>query len=1016
MGLLHLHSKTDYAMTDLKRSIFVIPCSSLDELPKRMGHELAQDFLTAWTSQWDPRLLSSLGCLPEWKKADGSSMDLEDALIVCPQISSAPLDQPLRERLQFGNCVVVDSSSRSRDDLVSTLLAIVAPSSASNHPCPLLLGDFYALGYAVLQIQILARVLRYSWNIDWIMFTEQAISAAHASLANDAAEAERWLQTCFDSLSQERDRYCSQQAYLLDVVLLAGTTLGPTLERQLDASHPFNLIASAGTLRLLKVRNEDTFDTLSRKVVDQHVSLVGGLEVERKHSYLSASGIIRNIGQGIRSYADLGAGIPKIFSRYQPGFTSTAPIWLTQFGFTGSLLSAWSDGTVPSKDQAKIQWQSNGEGKSLDTVIGFVLDASRADSYIDLAELLSKQLDYHHVPTLVLAHWPGISTQSWSDLLKVVERTPALGKFLTAESYFASTSSPYSSDSFPSNAFKLPIPITSRDQNSLHSQIMLYEQLRVQIERLVSLNFLWVQVANKRSDDEQPTDRGAMVEPLLRKLDAWFDTALAGESILSGFEDIQRQIDSCRKNMLSCILETLQGSIVEKPAKPSGKCLLVVNPSSHAQRLFLNDIPGALERDSCTRIYAAESYDGKSRAIVDIPPFGFARIATNRSSPFPSAVSAGKSKQNSIWSRISGARAGIAQKDWTLANEFMEIQIDPKRGHLRSLFIANKRGSRLSGMVSIVGGGADVQRGWREEDCFNVQDVELRIKTSSPLVGAIEVTANSKQKDGRVVRWVTCYTLWKGARGMDVEIVADNLDPETMCCVWRTAWLNEGSSISAWQNGIKGKLPSPLQSKVELIEIDDAEHRIYIAPRGLSAHRRLESRFLISQFPLDSSGKANVRFSIGLDWPRPYETALDQCDTPWIVNGEFALDSKPDSGAWLAQCSLPNVHFFFADPKPVLDESQIPANQADVLSGHQGDLCLWVQETQGKSGTGKLSFFRDVAEAWRVDSQGREFDTLTIIDGQIHFSISALEQSRILLRWKPKEQSPSPRDESPTRT
>jgi len=996
-------SKTSNPMTDLKRSIFVIPSSSLEDLPKRMGHGAALDFLTAWTSQWDPRLLSALNGLPEWKKADGNSLDLEHALLVCPQVANAQLDQTLRERLELGQCVVVDSLSRSRSDLVSFLLGLVTPSLSADDPQPLLLDDFYALGYAVLQIQILARKLRYSWNIDWIMFTEQAIAAANASLAQDAAETERWLQTCFDSLSQERDRYCSQQAYLLDVVLLAPTTLGPSLERQLDMSRPSNLIACSSLLKTLQVRNPTALDRLAQRVAEKQISLIGGLEVERLHPYMSANAILRDLRNGIRSYAELAVGIPKIYSRYQPGFTASAPTWLTQFGFSGAFLAAWSGGAVPDKDQAKIRWQASDDGKSIDTVIGFVMDASSADSYIDLADMLSKQLDYHHVPTLVFAHWPGIDLQPLTDLMRAIERTPALGKFHTAESYFASTSSPYSSDSFANSAFKISIPKSVREQNELHSQIIEYEQLRVSLERLESLHYLWIQVANQ-SNSQSDTDSISLdTDGLRHRLDRWFDGSPASTTHASDFEDLKRQLNLGRKNLLERIQKTLRGQKASEANSQTAISHLIVNPSNHPQRLFLDDLPGEVELASCTRLIAAECDAGRSRAIVDVPPFGFVQFITRHSDgAIPTATSAAI-KKPSFWSRVSGARSGIAEKDWTLSNEFMEIQIDPKRGHLRSLYIANKRGSRLSGMTSLVGGGSDVQRKWNEEDCLDLLDVSLRIVRSSALVGTIEVTGSGKQADGRIARVTTRYTLWKGARWLDIEILAENLSAEETSCVWRTAWLNEGSSVAAWQHGIKGKLQSPLQSAVELIEIDDAEHRIFVAPRGLSSHRRSESRFLISQLAVDFSGRAQAKFAIGMDWPRPYETALDLCDQPWRIESASPPNTKPDSGAWLAQCSLPSVHFYFSEPEPVLAQHQIPEDQRDAMSGHQADVCLWIQETQGKSGSAKLSFFRDVGEAWKVDSQGREFDTLTVTGGQVVTNVNAHEQSRILLRWKTKE-------------
>ncbi len=992
-------------MTKLKRSIFVIPSSALEDLPPRMGHELAVDFLGAWTAQWDPRLLSLLATLPEWKKADGSSLDLSDSLVLCPEISKSKLEVPVREQLAVNQCSILESQFRSRSELVESLVATVSPSSdgqeAASEPKPLLVDDFYALGYAVLQVQILARKLRYSWNIDWIMFTEQVLSAARASLSQDILETERWLQASFDSLSQERDRYCSQQAYLLDVVLLAPSTLGQSLERQLEVDHPFNVIATSKLLGCLKDKNAAAWTGLSRRLSEKQCSLVGGLDQERPHAYLSASSIVRELGHGMKSYVDQGVAPPKVFTRFQPGFLASSPTWLTQFGYTGALLAAWSGGSVPEKDQAKIRWQASSDGKSIDTVLGHVLDAASADSYIDLAVTLSTQLDYHHIPTLILAHWPGIRLVALDDLKRLLARTPALGKFHTVEDYFASTTQPYSSDSFPSNTFKVPVPTEVAQQHQLHNRLIGYEQQRSHAERLWSLYHLWCQVANQASTEKQAIEpEQVAIAELLSSIDGWFDDAIESDGLANRIAD-------CRSVLMTRIQKTLAGpkhatvqtDSVQTDATTGGRAYLMVNPSNHPQRVFLNDIPGTVDGASCNRIFASESSSGRSRVVIDIPSFGFVRFRTVRSggsSPVVDSRSVGKP---SFWKRVAGARSGIAQSDWTLANEFMEIQIDPKRGHLRSVYIANKRGSHMSGMTSLVRGPADVLRKWDDTDCIDLNDIRLKLIESTSLVGIIEVTGSAKNSDGTSAQVTTRYTLWKGSRWVDVEIAADNLRLESCSCVWRTAWQNEGASISAWHQGIKGKLQAPLQGTVELIEIDDADHRICIAPRGLSAHRRSGSRFLISYLPMDSDGRTRSRLAIGLDWPRPYETAIDQCDLPWLVEDPFPSD-KTDTGAWLAQCSLSNVNLAWDDFRPVLEPSKMPDGDPEAWTGQQADACIWLREMRGKSGSAKLSFFRNVAEAWRVDCQGREFDTLSIVDGHVVVAVQANEQSRVLLRWE----------------
>ncbi len=987
-------------MTELKRSIFVIPSSALEDLPARMGHELATDFLCAWTAQWDPRLLESLGTLPEWKKAESSSLDLNASLVLCPEVSKSKLEVPIREQLQMNHCAIIESQFMTRPQLVASLIASVCSSkdrqANENQQVPLLVDDFYALGYAVLQVQILARKLRYSWNIDWIMFTEQVLSAARASLGQDAEETERWLQASFDSLSQERDRYCSQQAYLLDVVLLATSTLGQSLDRQLKVEHPFNIITTSQLLGSLNDKNADAATILCQRVANKECSLVGGLEHERPHAYMSASSIVRELGRGLRSYLERGFPVPRVFTRFRPGFLSSLPIWLTQFGYSGALLAAWSGESVPEKDQAKIRWQASNDGKSLDTVLGHVLDAANADSYVDLASKLSSQLDYHHTPTLVLAHWPGIRLEALDDLQRAIARTPALGKFHTVEDYFASTNQPYSSDSFPSNAFQVPVPIAVQAQHRLHNRLVGYEQIRSQVERLWSLHHLWCQVANQSSNKEDETEAAQVeIANLLSQVDGWFDESFDPNGLAERLVELRATLMArIQRALVSPMHSKREGMTLH-----GGRAYLMVNPSNAPQRVFLNDIPGTVDAASCTRIFASETRDGTSRVVIDIPPFGFVRFRASQSGksiPFSEGSSLTKPP---FWRRVAGARSGIAQSDWTLANEFMEIQIDPKKGHLRSVYIANKRGSHMSGMTSLVRGSSDVQRKWDDADCIELSDIRLKLVEASPLVGIIEATGSAKNVDGTLAQVTTRYTLWKGSRWVVIEIVGENLKLDSCSCVWRTAWQNEGASISAWSQGIKGKLQAPFQGAVELIEIDDADHRICIAPQGLSAHRRSGSRFLNSYLPMDNDGSTRSRFAIGLDWPRAYETAMDQLDSPWIVE-DFLEAQETDQGAWLAQCSLSHVNLAWDDVRPVLEPNRLPAGESDLWSGIQADACIWLREMRGKFGSARLSFFRRVGEAWRVDCQGREFDTLSVVDGQVVVAVQANEQSRILLRWE----------------
>jgi hypothetical protein len=533
-----------------------------------------------------------------------------------------------------------------------------------------------------------------------------------------------------------------------------------------------------------------------------------------------------------------------------------------------------------------------------------------------------------------------------------------------------------------------------------HQRMIQYEQLRVRAERMQSLSYLWDQIAAQTAAHDSLESKHGIADKtnaILEELDAGLESEIN--------VGIEARIAEQRESLLKQIRATLSNgpkSTGQPNLLESGKGYLLINPGNHPMRLFLEGLEGDVDPSSSKRIVACDARSGRTDTVVDIPPFGFVRMrlratSGSRSASLPSPE---KPSKSSWLTRLAGVRSGIVGTDWTLANEYMEIQIDPKRGHLRSMYIANKRGSRLSGMPSLVAGGSDAKRKWNDTDCLTLSNVQLRIARDTPLVGSIEVIGEAKLSTGPTVILKTRYTLWKGARSVEVVVESENLDSQSVSCVWRTAWLNEGATLAAWQHGIKGKLQGPLQATVELIEIDDAEHRIYIASKGLSFHRRSDSRFLISDMPIGLDGKVKGHFSIGIDWLRPYESAMDFCDAPWVIEDTTMGLKDVDEGAWLAQCSLPSVHMSFVDTAPAIDAGACQEQKATLLAGKVGDACVLLCETQAKSGSARPSFFRDVAEAWRVDSQGREFESLTVIDGQVSIQIKSNEQSRILMRWK----------------
>jgi hypothetical protein len=997
-------------MIPYSRLVFVAASHSLEDVPSGVGSALSADYLTAWTSVWDPRLLAAFGTVPEWRRSDSSGLDLEDSLLCCPDVSHAKMDQPLEERLRSGRNLLVPTGRRTRSQVVSSLLtafgerlrdattSVTNTSEASwhaveDHACPFL-EDFYAFGYALLQVQCIARKLRYSFNMDWMVVGDQMLHAARASVKQDADETDRWLAAAFDSLSQERDRYCSQRGHLLDVVLLANTTLGSRLTQALQSDRPLTLHATTQLLDRLKQSNPEAWNILMQRILDETACLAGGLVQEPSGAWWTEDMFIHEMHRARAAYDTLGIPPAAVWMQFTPTIANGLASIGRQFGLQGAIIAALGGGAIPKKEHAKVRWQSAGDRGGLDCILGHVYDAANGESLLHFGNEMAKQLDYHQVPTMVMAHWPNATSEAFQDLICASRRTPALGAWTHAQRYFATTSQPYWSDQFGFHDFHPVLPSATADIHDYHLRLIHGLRVSHSIEQLASLLRLWCWVPG-RSD--VPT-RAGETHPLMSKLEQLRERLYHQ---ISDPSELEQEIDGLTREIVDDLRLRVHSDDDD----------IVINGTSHTKRVFLEDYPRRIDPHSSTRIALATSDDAVSQCVIDVPSFGFAKFRSspsvheNSGSLVP--VSDRDPKTKSSWlGQIFGSRPAIAMEDGTLANEFMEIQIDPSKGHLRSLYVVNKRGNRLSGQVSWVAQPIQIRNALDDQSFQSVNNASMRVIHTSKTRGSIEVVGQLSTG-----KCVIRYTLWHGARWLDIDVRGDGVDGHVGFPVWRMVWPSEAANLVAWSQGAKGKLPLPLQSPVELIEIDDAEHRIEFATQGLSMHRRVGSNGLASSLPVRPDGRFHVRFSLGIDWPRAWETAIDRFVPDWVSHSPSKRNDQPstrppDTGAWLAQCSASNLSFRWIAPEPKLSVEGPATPSVDgekagdaISTEHslEADACCWIVETAGKSGMARLACHRQIEKAWRVDFRGLEYDKLKVENGELVIPFQAWERSRIAL-------------------
>ena len=115
---------TNGAFMAFNRLIAVLPCYSLEDISKDLRDPQIAEFHAAWTALWHPLILSYATGIPEWKRSDGSSLDVEQALVLVPSATSSPVEAPVIERLIVQNCTIAMAHESRRTTLENVFYTI----------------------------------------------------------------------------------------------------------------------------------------------------------------------------------------------------------------------------------------------------------------------------------------------------------------------------------------------------------------------------------------------------------------------------------------------------------------------------------------------------------------------------------------------------------------------------------------------------------------------------------------------------------------------------------------------------------------------------------------------------------------------------------------------------------------------------------------------------------------------------------------------------------------------------
>lgn len=907
-------------MPDFDECCVLIPASTLEDFPAKLPDADARSLLAAWTVLWDPRLIAQTGQTPVWYRADAPPnhsvadvppMPRRVVAVPTPSIEKLPDDYADRCAAD-PTCRWITGGSRSEmlDSLGLEPCAEIVDQGGEGATRTIGVDDFYAAGFATLQIQIMTRRLRYTSNLDEIQLQSRMVAAAEAFLAGDALVAAESLHEVFDSLAEERDHYFTSDPHLIDLTLSTDSTTERLVEfwssRKNDFATtsaadgpvrpvPISVLvdpAAAAKLKQLSATDPAAAELLAA-MADRRVGWAGGgppADVTPDTRTL-----VQSQNAFIDAHAETAAdvGVPPVYGRINGTTPSDMTATIASLGYVGMIPIDFAGGTGHG-DEAKVILQAG--GAEIEALTAKPIDASSDASFLAIGASLGEAIDSGEVATALLVHWPDQSCDSFDDLRRVASWSVSLGRFWRLDDYFVDGEHPY----HHGNA-----SVASSEASAI-------------LETAVAANVVDpIASIAKTFCQGITTERNAMI------------AAMAG--LASG--------TPC----LPTVAPENFAAAVGAKNDPGGDAVLIINPHSTGVRQSLTMAKSPARAD---HVFGMTKISGGIAVSADVPAGGFVTLrAGNSGDDVPKS-----SLRTWFRNKWLGNPTSIAENG-RLQNEFLDITIQPESGGIAGVYSGAARGNRFS--MRIVAAGMTPEK----TESKMVAD-KVRVTESTLARGVIEVTGRiTDDADAALATFTLNYSLDRGSRIVHVDGTLSPTDA-AMKKLGNDPWRNYFAARAAVASeasigrvmlrdkihrGNGRRLVAPLG-----LVVDEADRQTLVVGQGRAFHRKVDSRFYDTLLCVRGETSRDVSLRYGFDVQAPVATAKSLIAAPVQSTVTTTGKSSPDVG-WM-------VH---ASPKEVAIVSM------DIHKSSAGQLGAIVRivQTRPKACKTTLRFFRDVASA-----------------------------------------------------
>ena len=203
-------------------------------------------------------------------------------------------------------------------------------------------------------------------------------------MSGDGEAARRHLRNSFEVLVEARERFYPVDAYLVDLTLVAPTTVGESLRRQLVADGPQNLLISGETLLRVAEAAPDTLAALPRRSTTERSRSWGvNLPSASCRSCPSKTHSLNSNGAQAR-FRRLSDRLRASTAGDDSDCRRSCRRCFRGWAIIGAFHATLDDGRFATASQSKVRWEGL-DHSAIDALTRLPLDANRPDTFLSAA-------------------------------------------------------------------------------------------------------------------------------------------------------------------------------------------------------------------------------------------------------------------------------------------------------------------------------------------------------------------------------------------------------------------------------------------------------------------------------------------------------------------------------------------------------------------------------------------------------------------------------------------------------